>query len=250
MHSSNRKDASISATIILIPGNMCDASLWDTQREAFADTGHRVIDADTAQDDTIEAMAARALAATRGAVIPVGFSMGGIIALEMARQDPARLAAMILLDTNAGADLPERAAVRPQQQQRVRDGELATIIRDELKPHYLAEQNRNNDALKKHLLDMAMGLGPDIFIQQSEALRTRGDAWGLLPHITCPVLVACGEEDALCPPAWHERMSDALPGAELHIIAGSGHMLPLEQPEQFETICINFLSNKTMRATL
>jgi len=228
---------------------MCDASLWAQQRGAFADLGYTVVDADTARDDTIEAMASRALADTDGAIIPVGFSMGGIIALEMARQDPARLEAMILLDTNAGADLPERAAVRPQQQQRVRDGELATIIRDELKPHYLAEQNRGDEALKQHLLDMAMGLGPDIFVQQSEALRTRADAWELLPQITCPVLVACGEEDALCPPAWHERMASALPDARLHIVAGSGHMLPLEQAEKFAAICMNFLSNIAKRTT-
>ena len=53
--------------VILIPGNMCDARLWDggagILRRALADHGLAIIDADTTRDATIEAMALRALAA-------------------------------------------------------------------------------------------------------------------------------------------------------------------------------------------
>lgn len=229
---------------------MCDASLWGAQRDALADAGYRVVDADTTQDNTIGAMAERTLSAVKGPIIPVGFSMGGIIALEIARQSPERLSAMALLDTNAGADLPERAKVRPVQQQRVRDGELEIIVRDELKPHYLAQENRSNSALKAHLLEMAMGLGKDVFIRQSEALRTRNDAWNLLPGIDCPVMVACGAEDTLCPPEWHQRLAAALPNAGLHIVSGSGHMLPLEQPDICRNMLTQFLNNIRMENTI
>ena len=219
---------SAAPTVLLLAGNMCDARLWDQVRPAFAGwtVATPLLDA-----DTIAGMAERVLAAYPGSLVPIGFSMGGIAALEMARQAPDRIAALGLLDINPSADLPERAAVRPRQQADVRAGALERVVVGELKPHYLAPANRGNVALLDLLRDMALALGPDVFVRQSEALRTRDDLRGVLPGFDRPVFIACGEEDRLCPPAWHQAMAEAAPRAELHIIPRAGHMLPLEQPD-------------------
>lgn len=215
--------------VLLIPGNMCDARVWpDAVRAAF--DGVTVLDADLTRDGTIAALAARALALTAGPLLPIGFSMGGIVALEMARQAPERICGLVLADANSGADLPERAVVRPAQQARVRGGELATIVADELKPNYLAAANRGDAALKALLFDMAIGLGDDVFCRQSEALRTRADNSAVLDDFAGPVLLLVGAEDALCPPAWHTAVAARARHPTLHIVAGAGHMLPLEQP--------------------
>ena len=216
-------------TAVLLPGNMCDARVWPAAVRAGLG-GRRTADADLTGDATIAGMAARALAATPGPLLPVGFSMGGIVALEMTRQAPGRIVGLVLADTNPGADLPERAAVRPAQQDRVRAGELARIVADELKPNYLAAANRGDAALKALLFDMAIGLGPAVFCRQSEALRTRADNTAVLDAFAGPVLLLVGAEDALCPPAWHEAMAARCRGATLRIVAGAGHMLPLEEP--------------------
>jgi pimeloyl-ACP methyl ester carboxylesterase len=79
-------------------------------------------------------------------------------------------------------------------------------------------------------MDMAMSLGPNVFIAQSESLRTRQDLSGVLHDTEHPVFLACGAEDRLCPPAWHEAARAACADAELHVIRGAGHMLPLERP--------------------
>ena len=113
-------------TLLLLPGNMCDARLWG--RICGVDGVH----ADLSRDDSIEKMAQRLLFEHQGPLISIGFSMGGIVALEMARQAPERILGLILSDTNAGADLPERAALRPAQQDRVRNGDLATIVADDV----------------------------------------------------------------------------------------------------------------------
>ena len=216
------------ATPLLIPGNMCDARLWTSRVRAVLPGA---VDVDTTGGDTIEGMAARALAIAPGPLLPVGFSMGGIIALEMARQAPERIAAMVLLDTNAAADLPERAAARPRQQAAVQAGALERVVVEELKPNYLAADNRGDAALLALLRDMALALGPTVFVHQSEALRTRPDLRDVLPMLDVPLLVACGAEDALCPPSWHERWARMAPQATLEVCPGAGHMLPLEQPE-------------------
>jgi len=222
--------------LLLLPGNMCDARLWSGL------DGLPALHADLSRDGTIEGMAARALAEHPGALVPAGFSMGGIVALEMARQAPERIRGLILADTNAGADLPERAAVRPAQQKRVRDGELARIVADELKPAYLAAQNRDNPAIRLLVFDMAMALGEDVFVQQSEALRTRPDLAPVLDSFAGPVLLVCGAEDVLCPPAWHEAMAARCRKAELRIIAGAGHLVPLEQPQAFRAVIDDWLT--------
>lgn len=193
--------------------------------------------------DSIGAMAQSGLMKSVGPIIPVGFSLGGIVALEMARQAPERVKGLVLVDTNAGADLPKRAAIRPSQQARVLAGELATIIADELKPNYLAPQHRENGTLKDLLFDMAMGLGVDVFVAQSEALRTRADLGPVLDNFSGPVLLQCGVEDTLCPPQWHREMASRCRKATLHVVDGSGHMLPMEQPAAFSKNLQNWLND-------
>ena len=216
-----------SATALLLPGNMCDSRLWGPIRALFTSA----CDVDLSRDDSIAAMAERALDTVAGPLLPVGFSMGGIAALEMARRAPERLVGLVLLDTNASADLPERAAARPRQQAEVAAGRLEEIVVGELKPAYLARANRSDGALLALLRDMALALGPDVFVRQSEALRTRADLRAVIPTLDVPLFLGCGEEDRLCPPQWHEAMAGSGRRATLHVFAGAGHMLPLEQPE-------------------
>lgn len=209
---------------------MCDERVWrDIPPTLLANAVH----ADLSIDSTIPAMARRTLAETDGMLIPIGLSMGGIVALEMARQAPERVSGLVLSDTNAGADLPDRAAARPAQQQRVRAGQLETLVADELKPTYLAEANLDDQPLRALILQMAVDLGEDVFVRQSEALRTRADLRSVLDSFDGPILLTCGAEDRLCPPEWHHAMATRCAKARVEIIDGSGHLLPLERPREF-----------------
>jgi len=215
-------------TPVLLPGNMCDARLWT---EAVRRVLPGAVDADLTQDCSIAAMAARALDSVSGTLLPVGSSMGAIVAVEMRQQAPDRIAGLVLLGYNATADLPDRAAHRPDQQAEVRRGGLERVLVEELKPNYLGMQHRGNTTLLALLRDMGMGLGADVFVRQSEALRLRPDRRDTLSQIAVPVLLGCGAEDALCPPAWHDDWAARIANAERFTVAGAGHMLPLEAPE-------------------
>lgn len=217
--------ATAQATPVLIPGNMCDARLWTPAVRAALPGA---LDADTTADATIAAMASRALALADGPLLPVGFSMGAIVALAMAQQAPHRIAGAVLIGLNAGADLPERAARRPVQQAEVRAGGLRRVLVEELKPNYLAAARRDDQPLLDLLLAMGLALGPEVFVQQSEALRTRPDLVPVLAQLDVPVLLLSGAEDTLCPPAWHRRWQSLLRRSELAVVPDCGHMLPLE----------------------
>ena len=228
------------ATVVLLPGNMCDARLWrELPPGLFGDA--QMVHADLTRDDTIKAMAARALDCTAGTLLPVGFSMGAIVAVEMAKLAPGRIAGLILLGYNATADLPERAARRPLQQAEALAGGLERLLVEELKPNYLAACHRDDAAMLALLRGMGLSLGEDVFIRQSEALRNRADRRALLTKLAIPVLFACGHEDKLCPPEWHRQWAAMVPGSRLAIVAGSGHMLPLEQPAALSRAITQYL---------
>ena len=215
------------ATTLLLPGNMCDARLWAGEVRGVLD---HPIDVDLSQADSIEAMAERSLRSVDGPILPIGFSMGAIVALAIANRAPERLAGLALLDVNPAADLPERAVVRPRQQADVESGQLLNVVVEELKPKYLARDNCSDRRLLDLLRDMAMALGPATFVRQSEALRTRGSYSHVVAELGCPVFVACGAEDRLCLPEWHQDLATQACRPTLHIFSGAGHMLPLEQP--------------------
>ena len=225
-------------TPVLLPGNMCDARLWRgsdyaiinlLSDEQFAP----IYNADLTQDKSIAGMAERALSATTGMLLPIGFSMGAIVAVEMAVQAPERIAGMVLAGYNATADLPERAVYRPVQQAEVCAGGLERVLVEELKPNYLATQNRQDVQLLDLLRAMGMSLGAEVFVRQSEALRLREDRRDAIAALNVPVLYMCGSEDALCPPEWHLNWSRTTPHALFLEIADAGHMLPLEAPHNF-----------------
>jgi pimeloyl-ACP methyl ester carboxylesterase len=236
--------------ILLIPGNMCDERLWQPVAERLVGAGYRVQHSPRLDQNSVAAMAEALLSAADSPVIAVGFSMGAIVAAEMARRSPASITALGLIAFNASADLPERAAVRPRQQDEVRKGELARIVAEELKPNYLAEANRRDAEMLETVMQMALELGPDVFVSQSEALRLREDLRPALPTLAMPVMLACGSEDRLCPPEWHRRWVETIgPNAGFDEIAEAGHLLPLEQPNALADALLGWLAEEALCQT-
>lgn len=221
---------------------MCDERLWEPVADRMAKAGYHVQHSLLLDQGTIGAMAETVLAAINAPVITIGFSMGAIVATEMARLEPTQIMALGLVAFNASADLPERAAVRPRQQQKVREGRLEEIVADELKPNYLANANRGNADMLHTVMQMALGLGPEAFVAQSEALRLRDDLRPALPRLAMPVMLACGTEDRLCPPEWHRNWTELIgPKASFTEIPEAGHLLPLEQPIALADALISWL---------
>lgn len=214
--------------MLLLPGLMCDARQWAHQAETLP---LEVIHADTTRDDNFGAMAARILRDAPDRFALAGLSMGGILAFEIWRQAPHRVTHMALLDTNPHAEASERQSLRLDQIREAANGRLRELAVESLKPLYLAEAHRDDEALLQTVLDMALALGPDVFRRQSLALMKRVDSVATLETIDCPTLVLCGDEDTLCPVAYHELMAERIPGATLEVVNQCGHLSSMEQPE-------------------
>jgi pimeloyl-ACP methyl ester carboxylesterase len=213
--------------MVLLPGMMCDARLFGPQIAAF---GARALHlAPLTGADTVQALAARVLAQAPPRFALAGLSMGGIVAMEVIRQAPDRVERLALLDTNPRAELPEVQARRAPQIAKVEAGGLESVMRDEMKPNYLAEGPHRADILDL-CMAMARSLGPQVFVAQSRALRDRPDQQDTLRGVTVPTLILCGRADALCPVERHALMHRLMPHARFHIVENAGHLPTLEQP--------------------
>ena len=200
--------------VLLLPGMMCDARQWAEQE---ANISQPVFHADTRKHDSITEMARSVLQDAPDRFAMVGLSMGGILAFEIWRQAADRVTHLALLDTNPHAESPERQTVRLQQIAEAASGRLRELATESLKPLYLAKAHREDEKLLGTILDMAMDLGPDVFRTQSLALRGRVDSVPTLPACTGPTIVMVGDEDLLCPVAYHELMAAEIPNAQLKV---------------------------------
>jgi pimeloyl-ACP methyl ester carboxylesterase len=177
-----------------------------------------------------------------------GLSMGGIVAMEIMRHAPERVTHLALIATNPKAEDPAVSANRERQKAQVRQGHLRAVLRDEMKPNYLADSAHKADILDL-CMTMAMQLGPEAFLNQSEALASRPDQQDNLKLVTVPSLILCGKEDRLCPLDRHVLLAQLICGARLEIIDGAGHLPTLEQPEATNTALRIWLDEaKTARA--
>lgn len=215
--------------LIFLPGMMCDARVFGPQIDALS--GHLpLMMMPPGLHQTMADLAGEVLTHAPPRFALAGLSMGGILAMEILRQAPERVAGLALLDTNPLAELPEVRARRAPQIAAAEAGELRRVMQDEMKPNYLTDGS-NKGAILDLCMDMAIHLGPEIFVCQSKALRDRPDQTETLRHFAGPALVLCGRHDTLCPVDRHGMMHDLMPQSTLEIIEEAGHLPTLEQPE-------------------
>ena len=216
--------------LVLIPGLLCDAQLWQAQAGALADIADIWV-ADHTRSETMAGVARDVLAdAPFKSFALAGLSMGGYIALEIMRQAPQRVARLALLDTAAGPEQPQqterRLAFIEEAEHGRFDGVTETLLPLLIHPTRLSER-----ALVDTIRSMARNIGKTAFIRQEHAIISRQDSTPLLAAIACPALVICGRQDALTPLAGHEDMAARIKGARLEIIEHCGHLSTLEEPD-------------------
>ncbi len=228
------------ATLLFLPGTLCDGRLWEAQHQALSSEYPCAV-ADYRLEESIGAMATAALAQVAGPIIPIGLSMGGMVALEIWRQAPKRVVAMALFDTDPGADTPARRKSRDAQIVAATHGGLRSVVETRLAPSYLSPGSSGNPALRRRIVEMALDQGVGAFAAQVTALATRRDSWPVLGRIRVPVLVACGEDDRICPPHQHRRMASVIPKATFICIEAAGHLPSLEQSEATTRILQSWL---------
>ena len=160
-----------------------------------------------------------------------GLSWGGTLVLELYRRHPALVRTLLLADTYAGwkgSLPPEEVAARVEGVQR-----MLALPRDRFDPTLPGLFAGEPPGELVPLLDaMARDARPETLgVQLSIMAGT--DQNDLLPGITVPTLLLWGELDARSPLSVAHAFRAAIPGAELVVLPGAGHVSNLERPQDF-----------------
>jgi pimeloyl-ACP methyl ester carboxylesterase len=225
--------------IVLVPGLLTSPRLYTNQLPALWQHGPVTIAA-TTHDDTITAIARRLLAHAPARFALAGLSMGGYVCFEVLRQAPERVARLALLDTTARPDTPELTQRRQAQIALARSGRLAEVA-DQQFPLLIHPARQGDSAVRELVRLMAAETGAEGFVRQQQAIIGRADSRPGLGAIGCPTLVLVGDSDQLTPPELSAELADGIPEARLVVVAGSGHLTPLDQPEEVTKALVAWL---------
>jgi pimeloyl-ACP methyl ester carboxylesterase len=225
--------------IVLVPGLNCSARLYAEQIPALWQFGPVTV-ADHRRDDSMPAIARRVLADAPPRFALAGLSMGGYIALEIMRQAPDRVAKLALLDTGAGAEVPERTAQRKPMIELAEQGRFAEVT-DHQFPLLVHRKRHGDAALKAIVRAMNEETGPEAYCRQQQAIIGRSDLRPELAAIACPTLVLVGDDDQLTPPALAREMAAGIPGARLVMVPECGHLSTLERPQAVNEALIDWM---------
>jgi pimeloyl-ACP methyl ester carboxylesterase len=214
--------------LLLLPGLAADARMWQAQLQALQAFGPQVTDVHQRQP-TIAAMASALLAEHAGELVLCGASMGGMVAMEAARQAPGRVKGLALLGTSARPETDDMRALREAAIELFAQDRVAEVIEPNVAFAFHPRQAADT-ALVSAYLGFVMDAGAQQLIAQNRAVITRPDARAHLPGLRCPTLVMCGDADQLTPPECSQEIAALVPHAHLVMLPECGHMLTMEQP--------------------
>lgn len=226
--------------LLLLPGTLNDDALWDAAVAALGEHADIRIADMTAHDSTTALADAAVARMPPGPFAVAGFSLGGYVALEIMRRAGQRVAGLALLNTSARPETPEGRPGR-QKMMALAQSDFARLTA--MLIQFMLPPERQGDAeLTASIRAMMERVGPEAFVRQSQAVMDRNDSRDLLSGIACPTLVIGSELDKVAPPALSQEMAAAIAGAELHLLPGTGHMAPVEQPAEVARLLAGWLA--------
>lgn len=188
--------------VLLLHAFPLDETMWEPQRPALE--GHDVAAPNlyALGGNSIDGWAEALLERVEGPFAAVGASMGGYVALALARRAPERVLGLMLVGSRAGPDTPERRRIRE---------ELLRELTDE-------------------------GL-----CRATEALRDRPDATDVVRSYPGPFLLVRGAEDELLPEPEARELAGMAPQGRLEVVEGADHIVSQDNTRRFNELLREFL---------
>lgn len=226
------------ATYLLLHAFPFDGSMWDGVATRLRADGHTVIAPDLRgfgsaplgdESPDLDRMIDDVVPLLDGSAVIVGCSMGGYVALGIARRRPDLVQALALVDTKATAD------AEAARDHRARVAELAEAGGDwstGMVEGLLGETTRRTRPDLVSGVEAVLAAAPrDTVAWAQRAMAARPEALGALRDLHAPVLVVVGDQDAMSPMSEQDLIVEACADVRLVTIADCGHLSPLEAPD-------------------
>ncbi len=181
-----------------------------------------------------------------GPAVIAGLSMGGYIAFAFWRRHRAKVHALVLADTRAGADTDEGRDKRRRLVDVARARGASTVAEMQI-GSMVGETTRQRRPEVVETIRAMMAAAPVAGIVGAlEAMMARPDSTPTLSTIDVPTLILVGAEDTLTPPKEAQAIHERIRGSRLEILEQSGHICNLEQPAAFSHLVSEFVEGVTI----
>ena len=232
--------------LILIPGLMCDHSVWSPLLP-FLNQELKTHIADHGDSDSLTDMAQRILNTAPPLFDMAGHSMGGRVALEVYRLAPERVRRMALMNTGylslPAGEAGEKERAGRMQLLAIAQNQSVRAMATQWVRNMVAPARLQDDVLINQIVDMFERKTAAVFERQLHALLNRPDTSHVLRSITIPCMVMTGEHDGWANVAQHQAMASLLPASpEVCVIPKAGHMLTMEEPQAVAQVFLNWLA--------
>jgi len=169
-----------------------------------------------------------------------GLSEGGFIALSAIEKYPERFSALILSNTDGITDSPEAKVKRRQAIEIILKNGLNGSI-DKTGENVLSSENLFNDSEEKRV--KILKTSRQWLCRALLALSRRKEIWHKMPDIQMPVLIIAGREDKVTQPDSNDNVHSSIKGSILKFIDHAGHLINLDNPDQFNSHMLVFVSS-------
>lgn len=228
-------------TVCFLPGMMCDQQLWEAVwSELPAAWELRYIPMEQCADraSMLDLMAEKT---GDEPVHMVGFSMGGYLALEYGLNRPAAYRSLTLVGASAfGLPAPERER-RMKYLPLLAQGGYKGISRHRI-AQFVHPDKVDDPAVGGVVREMDARLGKETLIRQISSGSLRESYLGDLHRLTCPTQLIGAEGDQIIKPSSLRKMEARIADVRLHLLADTGHMIPLERPQQLAALLQEFIA--------
>jgi pimeloyl-ACP methyl ester carboxylesterase len=214
--------------LVLLPGMNCSAQLWSRLDRG----GWPPLITTELTEATLQGQVGRLLDELPRRFAIGGLSLGGVVAMALARTAPERISSLILMSTNPYAPTRTQRTEWRAWRNALDAGRTARELQSEWLPQLLSEPARGRKDVVALTLDMAEKVGEVHLDAQLAMQATRLDERRSLRHIRCPTLIVSARQDALCSVVKHVEMKHLIGWSTLAILENCGHLSPLEQPGQ------------------
>ncbi len=176
-----------------------------------------------------------------------GVSLGGAVAMQLAGRHPEKVASLGLHSTWDAPDDFLTTVVRLWRTVAEHTATVAEAVIDAIFPFcFTPELYRDHPDVVQSLSQFVLGRPPQplaAFLSQTDAVLQH-HASDLLATIEAPTLVTVGAQDLVCSRRFADRMSEAIPQAELVVFDSLSHAGLHEDPDTFNAASLEFLGRQ------
>jgi pimeloyl-ACP methyl ester carboxylesterase len=229
------------SAVIFLPGTLCDERVWLPLWRQLNIHQRRYVPLQWANslEDMLSLTSDRCDDSDNHLV---GYSMGGYIAALWALTYPHKVASLTLIGYNPEGLTSQELSRRKSLISLLKQGNF-NVTQGDFLGKMVHPNHQAQGTIVAELKAMAQDLGSATLLAQIKSTTPRKDLTQKLAGLPCPITLVAATDDNLVPYTSMCNITKTLTHCHLETVKATGHMMPLEQPQQLADILTQVLNS-------